>query len=272
MLPSPSWLPAAYSGDSCIGTAPCPPVPGAPGRYAPLLLHWPLPRPHNSCTFANAQATPTESRGSGAVRSRSLWITRSRQRNVFYRGRMRIANPRCATAAAAAVLALLAFAGCQSAPTPAPTSTESADAPVFASDEEALAAATEAYAAYQAMSSRVAQEGGASPSRMAEYATGAALEAEISSLASLEGGNLRGMGDLAFDSMTVQSSDLVSGKLEAYLCLDVSATDVVDQAGKSTVPTDRPVRLPLEVAFVFSSEKDRLLVEKSESWSGTNFC
>ena len=84
---------------------------------------------------------------------------------------MRIADARRAdgsspapTAAAALLVLLLAvlLSGCASTTEPQPTLTPTATdaAPLFASDEEALAAATEAYAAYQAVSTEIAKLSG----------------------------------------------------------------------------------------------------------------
>jgi len=185
---------------------------------------------------------------------------------------MRSAIRRLAILAASAALAVTALGSCAAPPPPRPTPSASAAAPVFESEEEALAAATEAYAAYQAMSTTVAQQGGMSPERMGEFAVGEALEAEITSLESLSKAGQRGIGSLAFDKLTLQSTDLASGAVEAYLCLDVSGTDVVDVSGASTVPPDRPLRLPLQVSFAPSPNGLLLLVERSESWRGENFC
>ena len=174
---------------------------------------------------------------------------------------------------AAAALAALALAGCAPAPAPAPpTSAPATEAPVFKSDAEALAAATKAYAAYQTMSSKIANDGGARPERMADSATGAALRAEMASFKALSTAGLRGLGHLTFDSLTVQSADLAAGSIATYLCLDVSGTDVVDARGTTTVPADRVLRLPLQVSFTQNAARGQLLVERSESWSGTNFC
>jgi hypothetical protein len=201
-----------------------------------------------------------------------LWITRPREAGLPYRECMRSAMGRLAILAASAALALASMVGCSTAAPPPPTSSPSTAAPVFASEEEALAAATEAYTAYQAMSSTVAQEGGADPGRMSAFAVGEALEAEIASFESLSKSGLRGTGSLAFDRLTVQSAELETGGVEAYLCLDVSGTDVIDTSGASTVPPDRPLRLPLQVSFAPGSDGPLLLIERSESWRGENFC
>ncbi|HEU4807654.1 MAG TPA: hypothetical protein VFT01_05275, partial [Homoserinimonas sp.] len=78
---------------------------------------------------------------------------------------MRSALPLAALSIAVAML----LSGCvpqdpEVVPPPEP-STE----PVFASDEEALAAATDVYKAYLAMSDLIAQEGGREPERLEPY-------------------------------------------------------------------------------------------------------
>ena len=80
------------------------------------------------------------------------------------------------------------------------------------------------------------------------------------------------VGDLAFDSFALQRADLSSGDIIAYVCLDVSHTDVVNIAGASVIPPGRPARYPLQVSLLQDSSANRLFVEKSDSWSGSNFC
>ncbi|TFB83804.1 hypothetical protein E3O44_18345 [Cryobacterium algoricola] len=187
------------------------------------------------------------------------------------RARYRLA----ATALCAALCTadLLALSGCAPSPPIAPESASpTADAPAFASDAEALEAARTAYAAFAAMSTSVGHDGGKSPERMADVAAGDALTYELHSLQDLANRAVKGTGEFSFDSMTLQSADLKSGTVVTYICLDVSRADVVDASGSSTLPPDRPTRYPLEVTFSLDASKDRLLVTKSDSWPGTNFC
>jgi hypothetical protein len=166
------------------------------------------------------------------------------------------------------------LAGCSQAVglVPATSAPPTVAAQVFATEAEALAAASEAFTAYQALSTTIGHEGGVSPERMSAVAIGEALSAEIASLKRLSDRDVRGVGDLRFDSLKLQSANLETGTTTTYVCLDVSQTDVVDATGASTVRPDRPVRYPLQVSFVFDSSVGRLLVGVSESWLGTNFC
>ncbi|MCY7325567.1 MAG: hypothetical protein LH605_05475, partial [Microbacteriaceae bacterium] len=111
---------------------------------------------------------------------------------------------------ALAALAVFALSGCfAAAPVEPPAAAATAD-PVFASEEEALAAATEAYAAYLALGSQVANEGGADPERMAEVATGTAYQQELEVFASIRSDMLRGVGEQTFDTVRMQSYDAIT--------------------------------------------------------------
>ncbi|WP_130178066.1 hypothetical protein [Cryobacterium sp. SO1] len=167
---------------------------------------------------------------------------------------------------------LLGAAGCTAAPKSAPPSPTPTVVPIFASDEEALAAATEAYANYLDLSGVIAHEGGDNPSRMTAVAVGEALETEVQTMEGMAQVGTVGVGVLKFDSFTLQSVDLATGAVSAYVCLDVSESDVIDGSGVSVVAVDRVERLPLEIGFTFESASQRLLLERTRSWDGENFC
>lgn len=190
---------------------------------------------------------------------------------------MRFVSPRRPVMGAMAVLGTLALAGCAPQPvpalTPAPTTT---DAPVFASDADALAAATEAYAAYLAASDASGEIESASRREFLALSTGEAHKEDIAAEATFDERGWRKTGTTAFDSLEIQSYGPVADGgwlVRAYLCLDVSRTDVLDKNGASVAQMDRPLRLPMEVALSsFESEPARLLISESRVWSGSNFC
>ncbi|MDQ1582169.1 MAG: hypothetical protein QOF36_223, partial [Microbacteriaceae bacterium] len=72
---------------------------------------------------------------------------------------MRIVSRGILATLAGAGLIVITLAGCATSASPMPTPS-AVHSPLFASDEEALKAATDAYAAYLAMSDTIAQEGG----------------------------------------------------------------------------------------------------------------
>jgi len=187
---------------------------------------------------------------------------------------------RVVRAAAALFFFVGTLSGCVAAPAPSNTAEPVAVAtpappeapPVFASNDEALAAATAAYAEYQQMSNDIAHEGGADPQRISHFTVGDVLQSELGAYGRMSKSGLHLVGDLAFDSFTLQSADLSSGDVTAYVCLDVTQTDVVDATGASVIPSGRPDRYPLQVSLLHDSSSNRLFVEKSDSWSGSNFC
>jgi hypothetical protein len=170
---------------------------------------------------------------------------------------------------------LISSAGCAVEPTPVqPSATPTAE-PVFASDEEALAAATEAYANYLKAYDLAWAEGTWPMTDYLALSTGEAHEDEAASLAKWEEEGWHATGTTSFDSIRLQSREFQDGvqSINTYLCLDISNGDVVDQNGNSVAKPDRPMRLPLEVTFdATSSHPSDMRVSRSEVWSGKNFC
>ena len=173
---------------------------------------------------------------------------------------------------AAALVTVLLLAGCVPrepviTPEPDPAST-----PVFASDEEALAAATEAYARYLEVSDQIFTEGGVEAQRMAAVATGEKLKVELASFSEFMAGGFRGTGNTTFEAATLQEYDqnAVEGEraIVVYLCEDISQTDVLSSSGESVVSADRPSRVKYEVAFDLIPPNSTLLfVSDKVPWS-----
>jgi hypothetical protein len=182
---------------------------------------------------------------------------------------------RRAAAVAGVGFLLISGAGCSAEPTPVPTSAAPTAAPVFASDEEALAAATEAYADYL----KAYDEYWAGLVPKAEYlelSTGSVHEGEEESMAEWEEKGWKAVGKTTFDSIKLQSvSQAGSGewRIRAYLCVDATEGDVVNADGVSVAQPDRPLRLPLEIEFLTPPDAPiDLKISESKVWSGTNFC
>ncbi|MFP7760946.1 hypothetical protein [Marisediminicola sp. LYQ85] len=172
---------------------------------------------------------------------------------------------------AAAILTVI-LAGCATAaPTPAPSASPQSD-PVFATEEEALAAAEEAYAEYLAVSDEVAQDGWADTNALHDVARSEALQQDLEDAAMLSGEGNAQIGQTTFSRLRLQ--DWGSEKaLTAYVCLDVSAVDIVNEDGDSTVPTERLDLYPLEIELAHvDGSTDDLLLTRSDLWSGENFC
>lgn len=200
---------------------------------------------------------------------------------------MRIADARRAdgsspapTAAAALLVLLLAvlLSGCASTTEPQPTLTPTATdaAPLFASDEEALAAATEAYRAYLEADDRSWQGTPEMVDAFLKLTVGEAHDEDVSIRSQFAENGWTRTGSTSFDSMTLQSHDVNADgltEIRTYVCLDVSQADVLDSDGTSAAKPDRPLLLPLEVAFLAGTEPENSLqLSESRVWSGPDFC
>jgi hypothetical protein len=181
------------------------------------------------------------------------------------------------TAAAATALgitlSIAALASCANPrpgemPVPAPSVT-----PVFASEEEALAAAGDAYQRFLAVVDALGHSGWRDTSKLSEVARDQALETELENAEEFAAKGWVQVGLAAFDSMTLQQlTDGGPGSVElsTYVCLVVDGVDVVDAEGISVVAADRPPRQPFELTF--NDVDGNLKLSRSLPWSGNNFC
>lgn len=168
----------------------------------------------------------------------------------------------------AALALVLLLSGCVPTP-PAETPIASpSPTPVFASEEEALAAAEEAYAAYVALADQIFAEGGVNPERLSTVATGAFLEAAIEGFEIVQRDGWRSTGGTTFRDFELQSysAGTREGVVTAYVCEDVSAVDVFDSSGSSVVSPGRPDSTTLQATFDLSDQGD-LLLSGREAWS-----
>ena len=183
---------------------------------------------------------------------------------------------RTAAAATALGLTLLAAAGLAACspddpvipPDPLPSVT-----PVFASDEEALAAAEELYGEYLAAENKLGQGGWKDLSLVEPFLRGAALADETETADDLAGKGYQQRGSTSFDTMMIQQlHDDGPGSvlITVYLCLDFTNADVVDSTGESIVDSTRQDRLALEVDL--DDLDGELKLSRSDGWPGENFC
>jgi len=178
-----------------------------------------------------------------------------------------------------AIAALIAcsVAGClplDPAPvaTIAPTGT-----PLFSSDEEALAAAEEAYGAYLAVSGQILNDGGAQPERIDEVVADEIAAIEKAGYLDLANAGLRTVGRTTFYGTVLQrfEGEPANGRdvVTVYLCSDVSGVDVLDSAGNSVVSPDRPPLTPFEVAFDLADGGfATLVVSRKDPWPDSGVC
>lgn len=178
-------------------------------------------------------------------------------------------------AASVAALMTAATLGACTQPTPEPTRSDAPTVkptPAFASDADALKAATDAYAAYLKMSDTIAHDGGANPERIADYASGRALERALADVEEYRARGVHTTGNTRFDSARLQSVDAGPPfSIVVYLCDDVRDVDVLNRDGQSLVNPDRNARTPFEVT-ANAGRTGRVTIHDRELWQGTNFC
>ncbi|WP_438853848.1 hypothetical protein [Agromyces sp. M3QZ16-3] len=174
-----------------------------------------------------------------------------------------------ALALTGAVLGLAACAAPTPSATPSQPATDAAEVPLFASDEEALAAAVEAYEAYLAVSDSITSDLGVDSTRIREVATPEFADFSEDDFAAFRDAGLRTEGSSTVDSPKLATSS--SNRVTFYACQDVSAVRLFNGSDEDVTPADRETRVALVINAV-ASHGDALLIDGNEVWSGDNFC
>jgi hypothetical protein len=169
---------------------------------------------------------------------------------------------------ASASALLLVLSGCTPVPSEPTRSPTPQPTPLFASDEEALAAVEVAYGRYLAVSDAVGQSGYSDVSAASDVLGGDALKEFESGARHAAQAGERQVGASRYDSMSIQL--IAAASVRAYVCLDVTDAHLVDRAGLPVENDQRRNRIPLEVGF--GIERDHLVLEESTVWSGSDFC
>lgn len=145
---------------------------------------------------------------------------------------------------AALAVGVSMLSGCT--PTPDPTPTPS---PAFSSEEEAFAAAEATYRDYNDAGNSRRNGSGGDPSK---FLIGAALEADRAAAEHLSANGLRVVGTVdvtAFTSISATlSADVVT--VEAVVCLDTSATKLLDEQGQDVSAGSRETTIASAIRFV----------------------
>jgi len=173
------------------------------------------------------------------------------------------------------IIAAVVLSGCApDAPPIVPTSAPTIR-PVFASDEEALAAAKTAYTEHLMASDEVAHDGGRGLERLAARETPSELARDQKSFAPMRDAKQHVSGLSSFSSFRLQRAELQSNSKElviAYACLDVSKTRLLDQSNRDITPDGVDV-IPLQLTFESATTGSTfLLLDGSTTWSGSDFC
>lgn len=171
--------------------------------------------------------------------------------------------------AAATLASLAACAPGEPEPTPSPSPVET-DAPIFASDEEALAAAVAAYEAYLAMSDSITADGGANPERIHSVTSDAFGEKSEADFTAFHKAGLRSTGSTRVDSARLLEIDDSNQTVSIYACQDVSDIRLFNSVGSDVTPAERDDRVPLVIDTTL--DDSALTVDGNQVWSGDDFC
>ena len=175
--------------------------------------------------------------------------------------------------AGATLASLAACAPAAPAATNAPTdSPDATEAPIFASDEEALAAAVAAYERYLDAEQRIVESAHVEVDSIAGTTTPAFADELIAQYETLRESSLRLSGRGQIDSERIAEFGVGESGFYAtmYACSDVSGVQVMNSSGDDVTP-ERAERVPVVIEFE-GTAKDTLLVAGSSKWSGDDFC
>lgn len=167
---------------------------------------------------------------------------------------------------------VLALAGCsfesKAESTLAPTFS-SAPTRLFATEEEAIAAAKALYDEYSLVSDSIAR-GEFESSAITPFVTAEEYVREEEGFRAFRDKRLRLAGETVSYGFAAQDVDLTAGAISFYICLDVSASRVLNDSGDDVTPPGRGDKQPVLVDAI--TQGGRLLIDSHESWSGDNFC
>lgn len=161
----------------------------------------------------------------------------------------------------ALVLTVGFLSGCTPEPDPTPTPTAA-----FASEEEAFAAAEEVYQEYIDASNNVKISDPDTFEPLFSLSSGDFEAADRKSLSELHAENYTLTGEVSIAHFSGVASEYPYDAVTAIVCVDVSASDVLDTSGNSVVPASRPDINPLRVTFMNSSGS--LLIDHADREEG----
>lgn len=186
----------------------------------------------------------------------------------------RARRPRLLTSLALAPAAalLVALVGCSGTPEipdadPAPSAP-----PLFATEEEALEAATAVYEEYLALLDRALIEEDTDYSGLEAVASEEALDLAVEDIESFRAEGLRISGPRTLVSAELQShADLgTESETTFYACESIAAVRLLDSTGNDITSESRPDEALFEVVVISNAESRRVVAR--EIWDGDVQC
>jgi hypothetical protein len=149
-------------------------------------------------------------------------------------------------------------------PTPPPTPTPT---PVFASEDEAFAAAEATYRAYNDALNQVNPADPATFEATYAFSSGDFNDSDRENFADMHANGYVIKGDATITKFIGRKANRLRDRVTATICVDVSAVDVFDAGGASVVNPERPNVYAIEVTFVVKQE--RVLIDRATRTEGT---
>ena len=169
------------------------------------------------------------------------------------------------------VIGVLLLAGCVPQPAEDPVEPAPSSAPVFASEEEALAAAVAAYEEYLKVSDAIAADGGANPERLKDLVTEEWYEVEVEGFASISEAGISQVGMTHSRNAVLQTYTNESpGEVRINVCADTSETTFRDATGVDVTSQSRKTLVTVEATF--SLQAAGLLLDGNEPWAEDSLC
>lgn len=189
---------------------------------------------------------------------------------------LRARRPRRLTplALAPVTVLLVALVGCSDTPEiPQADPTPSAS-PLFASEEEALDAATAVYEEFLAVTGEILRNGGEGAESLEPLVSPEVFEQENEGFLSLQESGGRTDGQNRLEGIRLQQiamGDPESFELQAYVCVNNTDARLIDGDGNDITNPDRTEVITLEVVFG-SDPSGSLIIEAKDYWADGNEC
>lgn len=172
------------------------------------------------------------------------------------------------------IVLVAALVGCSGETRIPPPEPSSAVEPLFASDEDALEAATAAYEEFLLVSGEILRDGGRNPERLVPLVSDEVYASEAEGFALLADNDWRAIGESVLIGTELQqytSGPPGFAEVIAYVCVSVEGNDIVDSEGVSQVSADRAPEVSFEIVFA-SMPSGSLLIERKTTWAETAAC
>lgn len=148
--------------------------------------------------------------------------------------------------------------------------------PVFASDEEALAAAVEVFEEYAEVVGSISQDGGQDADRVSGLVTDDLYQLEIAGFEEIKQLGIRLIGSVKYFPLQLQQhwvDDTGVANVIVYFCADTTGYQVVQGDSEPYRPEAVPDAYLVEVVFVgASSGSPQLLVKEVGDWQSPIGC